>query len=271
MNRILLLLAGLLVLHTPAQAKEQYQDVWRYRAESAVMVDALSNDFGVWGGLDCKFYYRHSRSVTLFANPMIFDRAGSFSVLGGVGAYVDWLPILYTYTSLYSGTRDEGLYNPLIRLDHDFNLKMGKQANIIGTFGFTFIDQHNDHWDVAPYAGMSAYLGKFVLAYRIVFNISNPGALLGLNHVASADYGEDGKHSSFLAVSYGKSAYLGTYMVDPYAIRQNAFSASVGHRHWISNNWGLFGSVSFLYWERSYEKYGALVGAFFTWGHLAWD
>ncbi len=252
---------------SPAQADETpYEDTWKYRAEGSLAFEGLTNNYGFWEGVDTKLYARINRKVTLFGNAIFWDREAQLSGLAGVGAYIEWLSFLYTYTSVYGGTNDP--YNPLIRVDHDFNFKVGKDGFVVLTLGAMYLKYHSEHWDIAPYAGVSAYLGPFVLGYRLIVNISNPDAVVGLSHLATLDYGTEGDHSSYLAVNYGKSAYSATYLTTPQEIRQNSLRVGVGHRHWIKNNWGLFGELNFLWLEQSYEKFGGMFGVFFTWGHL---
>lgn len=264
MRNVPAILALALILAASQATAQEFQDDWRYGVEGSLLVDVLTNNHGVWEGVDGKLFWRPNPRVVAYVNPMFWARDGEVSGMAGVGVSVEWLPIFYTTSSAYSGTNDP--YNPLLRLDHDFNLKLGPEGFLVLTAGLTYLKYHVENWDIAPYLGVAAYLGRWALSYRLAFNVSNPGSRFGMNHVLTAEYGIAGAHSTYLSASYGQGGYTATYMAIPEAIYQDAVSVAVGHRHYLSNNWGLFGEFNFLWWENAYEKYGFLLGAFYTWG-----
>ncbi len=67
---------------------------------------------------------------------------------------------------------------------------------------------------------------------------------------------------TYLTVSWGKQAYLATYLSNPEEVRQNSTIVGIGHRHWLNNTFGLIGELEYMRLQNSYNKYRISVGVF---------
>lgn len=251
----LTLLAGLLV------STNSY--AFQVRVEAGGRYEYLTphSTYGSWKTGFVRLYQRLSNDFTYFVEGSAFTRKKEGdAVLGVLGAYKDWSPWLYTYSAVSVGSNST--YLPQLRLDHEFNFKLGTERNIVPSLGFTHIKYHGVHKSYIVYPGITYYGRGFVITYKRFFNESDPGSVHSSSDLVSVGIGEEGKSWTYLDVSYGKQAYLATYLATPQEVRQNALYLSFSHRQWIRKDWGVFGSVSYLKLKRGYEKYGIQGGLF---------
>ena len=103
---------------------------------------------------------------------------------------------------------------------------------------------------------------KLSMHYRLFYNISNPGTLTSFSHIISIGYGQEGWQWTYLNVSFGKQAYLATFVV-PQEVNQNSLSLNLRHRHWLDKYYGIFVDVSYSKLEDGYDNYGIGLGAFY--------
>lgn len=217
--------------------------------------------YGSWKSGFLRLYHRPFSHFTYFLEGGVFSRKHEGDALLGVfGAYKDWSEWLYTYSSLSFGSNSS--YLPKYRLDHEFNFKVGPKKNIVPSLGFTYIKYHDIHKDYIVYPGITYYGRGFVITYKHFINRSDPGSVSSSSELLSLGIGQEGKSWTYLDISYGKQAYLATYLASPQEVRQKAFYISLSHRHWIKKDLGLFGSLNYLKLKDGYEKYGFQGGIF---------
>jgi len=245
---------------------DDYVDDWKYRVEVSGSYEHVTAGYGEWGGAGLTLWYRSSETLTIFLDTALWRRNNGLQGLGGLGVYHDWDTWLYTFTSVYMGTKSE--YNPLVRVDHEFNFKLGPGGSIVGTAAFSYVKEHNDHYAIIPQVGLSLYIPWWVFSYRFFANISYPGRVFGPSHLISVEFGSEGRHWTYLSTNFGKSAYLATYVAIPEKVDIWMVEVHAGHRQWLAKNWGLYLEVKFMRLFGEYDKYGLMLGFFYQWGKI---
>jgi YaiO family outer membrane protein len=220
-----------------------------------------NDDYGDWHSGQISFYSRVASDFTYFLQAVGHHRDEGSGATGTVGAYKDWLSWLYTYTAATMGTDTD--YLPELRLDHDFNFKTGPGQCLVLTAGVTYVDYYDDHRDWILSGGPTFYLNRWVLQYRFFYNQSDPGSVDSTSHLVSVGYGEEGRQWSYLNVSFGNQAYQATYLETPEEFNEDSLMVMLLHRHWLGEDYGIFGDVSYYHLDDSYEKYGASLGVFY--------
>jgi len=231
--------------------------------EASFSFENLSPDttYGNWYTFNASYYTKTSPDFTYFLQSSLYSRAEGKGATGTIGAYKDWIDRLYTYSSITAGSHSD--YLPEFRVDHDFNFKAGKNKNYVLTAGITCIDYFDDHKDLIISGGPTVYSGRFISQYRLFHNESNPGSIGSFSHLISIGYGEEGQQWTYLNFSFGKQAYLATYLTTPEAVNQNSTYAVLKHRFWLDKNYGFFGEASYFKLENGYKKSGISCGMFY--------
>ena len=247
-------------------AAEEYRDDWKFKLEGSGSYEFGSGDYGHWAGLDTALYIRNaSQKLTFMLNGAGWYRSNHWAGIGALGLWADAHKKMYTYTSLALGSNDE--YNPLFRGDHQFNIKLGAKEKFVLTVAATFMYYHTGNYDIMPYLGVTAYLKGVSLTYWALLNIALPNSTVSLSHRLGADIGAEGRHITYINVLVGQAAYTLSYSGESdEEVRSAAVSALIGHRHWISDAWGLYGQANYLYYQDHWHKFGVLFGAFVEWG-----
>jgi len=240
--------------------------------------------FGNWGMGYIAFFYKPIPVVKLFAQADIasqYDgkRLGS-GILGTVGTYVDWTSWFHTYTALGAGTNCTFL--PLLRVDQDLIFSI-KWFSIIGGITYykyheydsfyrklaanqvTYYKKHIAREDLTPSVGLGLYINKFIAEIRGFRNVDNPGNSVSYSGLFSLGYGMEGRHWTYGTFIYGEEAYLVNNLAQSLNVREQAYSISVSHRHWIGFSWGLFGALTYMHMSLPMDNYGILLGAFKEW------
>jgi len=266
-----LLLAALLAAACPApsgaasqpERETAFSKAGVMRLDASFSYEYLSpkGPYGDWKAANAAVYFPLP-GFSAFAQASSHSRrAGSGVVVSG-GGYKDWTSFFYTYTSVSAGSNST--YLPKFRIDQDFNFKLLPAKTLVLTGGFSQIRYHDIHKDLVLSAGPALYLGRLILSYKLMRNISNPGAVKSYTCVESAGYGREGEHWTFLTASQGKQAYLATYLATPQEVRQSAVSFMLNHRHWLRKDFGVTGDVSWFELKRGYKKYGGSLGCFYN-------
>ena len=210
-------------------------------------------------GLNLRFYRKETETFTYF-----FELATSLRETNGVlfttGAYKDWTDSFFTYSSLSTGSHTD--YLPQIRLDQDFNFKIGKEKNLVWVLGTSYIDYFDEHKDLIISTGLTAYLKKWILSYRIFRNKSDPGDVISFSHTVSAGYGEEGKQWVYLTFSTGRESYLATYLATPEEVDHSAYGITLNLRRWLRPFSGILLDISYFKLGDEYNKYGLAAGMF---------
>lgn len=263
MKRALLVaLLYVFVISMPKDVLGQEESVKRYRLEANLSYEYLSPDsaYGSWKTLSFGFYDKPRKDLTYFIQLGAFSRKSGEALLGTLGAYKDWGSRLYTYSALSTGTNSD--YLPQIRIDHDFNIKLGAMKNFVWTAGASYLKYFDVHKDMLLSTGITFYFDRWIGGYRVFRNESDPGSIVSYSHLISAGYGREGWQWTYLDLSFGKQAYLPAYLASPEEVRQNSLYTSLKHRHWIGKDYGIFGDLSYFKLKDGYDKYGFSLGVF---------
>jgi YaiO family outer membrane protein len=239
---------------------EYLREPYTYRFESMLTYEHLSPnaDYGNWKSVDAALYARVHRRVTAFAQASLHGRVKEGSgQTAAVGAYVDWLSWLSTYSALSRGFGEDFL--PVYRIDHDFHFL---HDPFVLTLGASYIDYKGEQRDWIVSAGATWYHNRWIAEYRLFRNTSDPGGLVSYTHLLSLGYGEEGWRWVFLKLSSGAQAYQAQTLAEPEDVRQDALEIGLHHRHWLGKDWGLMERVGFLSLEDGYDKYAVSVGFF---------
>ena len=217
--------------------------------------------YGEWNSIDMMLYGNGGEEWTPFIGGSFINRQieGS-AALGVLGSYKDWTKWLYTYSSVSFGSKSE--YLPKYRLDHEFNFKLGPEQQYVLTAAGTYIKYWDVHKDIVLSLGGTIYYKKFIGTFRYFHNISKPGNVRSTSYLISLEYGAEKDQWTYLNISWGKQAYLATYLSNPEEVRENSFIIGIGHRHWLNKNFGLIGELEYMRLEDSYNKYRISTGIF---------
>lgn len=232
------------------------------RIEVGGTYEALSpkSVYGDWKTGWIAFYHRPKPDLTYFIGDNLFWRKEGQANLWYGGAYKDWTPWLYTYTSLSVGTKST--YLPKFRIDQEFNFKLGEKKNFVLSTGFSHIKYHDVHKDLLFSLGFTFYQEWWNFTYKHFINKSDPGNLYSSSELLSLGIGKEKKFWTYFDISFGKQAYLATYLSSPEEVKQNSFYSSLRHRQWLKENFGLIGEISYFKLKQGYEKYGFGFGFF---------
>jgi YaiO family outer membrane protein len=239
---------------------EYLRQPYAYRFESMLAYEHLSpnSDYGNWKSVDTALYARVHRRVTAFAQASLHGRVKEGSgQAAAVGAYVDWLAWLSTYSAVSRGFGEDFL--PVYRIDHDFHFP---HDPFVFTIGASTIDYKEAQRDWIVSAGATWYHRRWIAEYRLFRNTSDPGSLVSYTHLVSLGYGEEGWRWVFLKFSSGAQAYQALTLAEPEDVRQDAWEIGLYHRHWLGKDWGLMERAGFLSLEDGYDKYSVSVGFF---------
>ncbi|MBN1224122.1 MAG: YaiO family outer membrane beta-barrel protein [Candidatus Aminicenantes bacterium] len=232
------------------------------RFEAMLSYETLNphDPYGSWKTFLLSYYANPRLGFTYYFQLGAFSRKEGDAGLAVAGAYKDWSDRFYTYTAVSSGT--DSAYLPVFRFDNDFNFKLGKKRNIVWTAGITFLKYHNVHRDLILSSQVTAYFEGVVATYRIFRNRSDPGGIKSFSHLLDAAYGREGWQITNATLSFGKQAYLATYLSRPEEVNQNSIYVVVKHRRWIGSGLGLLGDFSYFKLEDGYTKIGFSLGVF---------
>lgn len=261
-NILIIVFLPMVIIFISRDAFAQEEGEKMYRFEANISYEYLSpNDvYGSWKTLSTGFYSKPRKDITCFLQLGAFSRKEGEALLGTLGAYKDWSSSLYTYSAFSAGTKSE--YLPQIRLDHDFNLKLGDMKNIVWTLGASYIDYFDVHRDIIISTGITLYRNEWIWSYKIFRNESEPGDIISYSQLLSAGYGREGWQWTFLDLSFGKQAYLATYMARPEEVRRDSLHAAIKHRHWMGKDHGIIVDISYFNLKDGYDKYGLSIGVF---------
>ena len=219
-----------------------------------------SSDYGSWKNFNISYYQKYSKELTLVYQAGFFNRDEGSATLFSLGAYKDWNPSLYTFSQLTVGTDSE--YLPKYRLDHDFYYKYGENKQRVGILGFTDIDNYNVHSDTIVSIGMTYYAPKYNITYRFFANSSDPGSVNSNTHLLSVGYGAEKEYWTYFDISYGNQAYQSILEGGSSNFNEDALNIQVKHRHWLTENTGIFGSIGYFNLDNGYDKYLFQIGYF---------
>jgi YaiO family outer membrane protein len=217
-------------------------------------------DFGDWENITATFFRKERPDLSWFVQLGAHARKEGSGALAAAGAYKDWSERFFTYTAVSAGTN--AVYLPQVRIDHDFNFKIGREKNFVWVVGGTYIQYFNVHRDYIASTGLTAYRGKWVAEYRIFRNLSDPGSIVSYSHLFALGYGQDGWQWTNATFSFGRQAYLATALAEPEAVNHNSIQTTLSHRKWLGKDYGVFGEISFFHLNHSYQKTGLSFGVF---------
>jgi YaiO family outer membrane protein len=225
------------------------------RIEASYSFDYLDpkDPYGEWHSGQISFYHTVTPDFTYFIQGAGYNREEGTGATGTIGVYKGWTSYLYTFTSVSAGTKVD--YLPEFRVDQDFNFNVWPSKKLNFVAGVSYIDYFEDSSGWIFSGGPMIAYDKWLLHYRLFYNISDPGSVTSFSHLISLGYGQEGWQWTYLNVSFGKQAYLATY-VTPQEVNQNSLSINLRHRHWLDKYYGVFGDVNYSKLEDGYDRYG---------------
>ena len=234
-----------------------------HRLEETVSYEQLSPDslYGSRKDVVIDLFTFNKPGFVWFAELGMFRRQEGDGVQGGIGGYWDWSPRVYTYSSISAGTVVD--YLPKLRLDTDFNVKLGHVKNIVATLGVSYITYHIPYEDLLLSAAGTYYGAGWLCGYRIFQNKSEPGSVVTYSHQLSAAVGAEGKQWTYLTISHGITGYTATTVFPSQEVRNNVDSFDLRHRHWLTARMGLMGGAQCITMKDGYDDLRASVGSFF--------
>lgn len=234
----------------------------KHRLEVKYLMEYLEphDVYDAWHSLYFHYYGFPSDTFNYFLHFGTVYREEKNDYIGIIGTARDWSARFYTYTAVAAGT--ECGYMPKFRIDHDFNFKIGKKKQWIWTLGGAYIKYHHDANDLIISSGLTLYLKKWVMEYRLFRNRSNPGEVVSLTHLVNIGYGAEKKNWTYFTFSQGSQAYLALFALTPEEVRQSAINLSVIHRRWLGKSFGFFLELDYVTLKDGYDKYGIFGGLF---------
>jgi YaiO family outer membrane protein len=244
-----------------AEERARIRSTLGYRLDADLLYEHLTPnaDYGDWHSLWLTFTVKTLPRVTPFAWAGLYEREDRIGA-GGAGAYMDWLPWLYTYTATsFAGLSN---YHTRWRLDHFFNVKLEPMTWAMGG-GVMQSHQDNKDWFLA--AGPRYWNGPLILEYRLFRHASDPGNHVNWQHLWSFGYGVEGRRWFFVTATRGGEHYLAMW-VDPHqVIDRDAWEVSAVWQQWLTARAGYKLRASFLDLGEpgdGYRKYSFGVGGF---------
>lgn len=217
--------------------------------------------YGTWKNFDLMFYSKTLNQFTPFVGFSGFSRSKSGkAALETAGTYIDLSDCMYTYSQITAGSNSD--YLPRFRLDHEFNIKLGKEKNIVFTIGASYIKYWDVHRDTVFHIGPTIYKGNLVFTYFFFRNISNPGGVTSNSHLVSLGYGEEGKSWIYLDISFGKQAYLATNLTNPEKVINNSYDINLTYRKWLGKDFGIILGLGYFRLIKDYKKFRISSGFF---------
>lgn len=238
----------------------------KFRIEASLAVDFLVpfDNYGTWETLLVSFYHTPIPNLTYFitvGGMLQRDKGVGFL---GAGVYVDWTAFLSTLTEISTGLYAD--FYPVFTAHHEFNFHLLADPVLNLNLGITYIHAKNNiNKTLIPQAGLTFAMKKWTAEYRLFVDIAFPGTYVGLSHLASVGYGEDGNYYCYVTLNGGKSSYLSDLGTQQTEVNNYYVGVKLGHRHWIKYNWGLFGEVRYLWLKDEYNLVGFMFGGFYAW------
>jgi YaiO family outer membrane protein len=190
-----------------------------------------------------------------------FNWVNNNDLLATANLTKDWSRRFYTISAFSLGTNSD--YLPQLRLDNEFNFKLGSRLAFVFTTGISYIKYHTKNEDLILSLGGTYYFSRLNLSYRYFSNRSNPGSVTSDGHLISAGYGREQNRWTYLTVSFGSQAYLAQYLPNPEESRNDVIRFALNHRHWLNKKSGLYADLSYLDLDSGYEIYGIMLGYFY--------
>lgn len=213
-----------------------------------------------WTALNFRYYDKRSNDLTILYQGSAITRVEGGGFLGAVGAYKGWAERFYTYTQISAGT--DTVYLPAFRIDHEFNYMFGKDKNIVGLLGLTYINQHDEHEDFIGSVGVTYYSADYNIGYRIFFNQSDPGSVNSTSHIVSLGVGHEKDQWVYVDVAFGNPAYLSTITPDYETVRNDSAAVYLKYRKWLDKMSGFYAETGFFNLGSEYDKYNFRLGYF---------
>lgn len=233
-----------------------------HRVELRFSYDHL-DPYDTYGGINAlaaAWYGKLPAAGPYFIEADGFCRKEGNAALAVAGLYHDWHRKLYTYSSVSAGT--DSSFLPQLRVDHDFNVKLGPKENIVWTLGGSYIRYFDEHRDTLLSTGLTLYAGRVIAAWRGFRAISEPGSVESYSSVFDLGYGQEGVSWSFITFSPGSQGYMATYVSPSQRVEGKVTYVTLKHRRWLGSGYGVIGEAGFLDLQDGYRKYSVTVGAF---------
>ncbi|MHA2647893.1 MAG: YaiO family outer membrane beta-barrel protein [bacterium JZ-2024 1] len=231
------------------------------RVEFLGSFEQLAPDtYGEWKSVTINMFRFAGPGRTHLASVSGFMRGEGDGLLLSFAAYHDWSDSFYTYSAISHGTRSG--YLPELRMDGEFFAKMGSRKNVVPAVGLSYIRYYDIHRDWVASLGGTYYANGWNVAYRYFINHSDPGSVRSSSNLISAGIGREKAFWTYLTVSYGKQAYLASYLATPENVTLDSLRVALDYRKWLDSHRGIIVGSDYVKLEDGYEKYGLILGFF---------
>jgi len=188
-----------------------------------------------------------------------FHDRGAYGVVANTHAFSpDW------YSYLSAGAGSGRFHFPRFRADAALNKKWLPGRTLVTSLGGTFMRSKDVYRDYALFGGLTAYLGRQVIAEAGGrFNWSSPGSVSSYRVFGVLTLGRDRRRYLTLRGGAGTESYQ---LIGPGQVIRSFASqeTSLGWRQWIGAKWGTQLSLEW-YHNPSYTRRGGSLGVFRHW------
>ncbi|MDX2073876.1 MAG: YaiO family outer membrane beta-barrel protein, partial [Alphaproteobacteria bacterium] len=227
--------------------------------EAGVNFYNVTDDQGDWFGQFLTAQVQtdpKNRWNTQVQHQKAFHDTGTFVGVGNTHTFDDrW------FTDVGFGIGSNTFILPRYRADAAINRKLLPDANLIATFGGTWLKASETYTSYGLFSGLSYYFdGPWNAQVGIRSDRSTPGGVYATSGFGAVTYGYQKRHYLTGRVGYGREAYqlLGAGNITN-AFNSNTFG--LNWRQWIGESWG-YNIGSEYYHNPTYNRTGGTFSLF---------
>jgi YaiO family outer membrane protein len=208
-----------------------------------------------WDRVESRLFWRGAARVRPLLGLAAQRRASIWQTRGDIGAYSDWSSRFYTVETLAVAPRVAlpAQSYPLFRADIVGIVKAAPAAPVAVTAGYGYMNFGNRRSAQLFSGGLMATTGATITQGTIYLNRTQPGALISVAAVASAQHGTEGV--GWYGGSIGAGREL--YRIDPAGLANADFtSVTIGGfaRRWLTHSTGIHAFAEYQRILRSYQR-----------------
>ena len=167
-----------------------------------------------------------------------------------------------TLRNLRMSASTDSEYLSKLRVHNDFNIKFGRQKQIVWVLGTTFAQAHDEHSDTIYSTGAVLYLNPLILEAKVFRNISSPGSVGSTSGLFSAGYGREGSQWIYLTTYWGGSGYMALQPGIRETVQNDFLHLMLTYLKWIAGGSGIKASLWYVELGDEYDLYGSSLGFF---------
>ncbi len=227
--------------------------------EVTLAYDLMSPDsvYDDWKTAEFRYFHRFNPNNAMVLITGMSQRNEDLAWLQGA-TYRDWLPRLYTYSSVGLASKTEWMGR--LRFDNTLFFKMGKKQSFVVSTGQTIISYDEHKPDFLLSAGYIYYFTHVVFEGNAIFNkaFNKKSWFNTVNLTISG--GTQGKYWIVLHSSTAAQDYWSISNLAP--IGQNVNSVNLNQQIWFNSESGIKTGLGYLKVKSAYEKIHFSLGYF---------